>query len=70
MGSGLQKFSFPSAGHDSRVWVVTKLVSEPRFRVVPPRLPEWFNCVLLNYCSKIIRFRHVFDQSYLFEYSA
>ena len=33
-GFGLYKFSVPSAGHDVLVWVVTKLVSEPRFRDV------------------------------------
>ena len=33
-GFGLYKFPFASAGHDSPDWVVTKLVSEPRFRVV------------------------------------
>ena len=33
-GFRIIEFSFPSAGHDSPDWVVTKLVSEPRFRVV------------------------------------
>ena len=46
-GSGYEKFPFPSAGHDSPDWVVTKLVSEPRFRVVPPRLLKWCDCCLV-----------------------
>ena len=28
------EFLFPSAGHDHRVRVVTKLVSEPRFSII------------------------------------
>ena len=32
-GFRLWKFPFPSAGHDSPDWVVTKLVSEPRLEM-------------------------------------
>ena len=37
---------------------MTKLVSEPRFRIVGPRLIEFE--ISLNYCS--IRFEYVFEK--------
>ena len=43
------EFSFPSADHDLGVWVMTKLVSEPRFSIVGPRLLEFE--FFLNYCD-------------------
>ena len=52
------EFSFSSTSHDFRVWVVTKLVSEPRFSIVGPRLLEFeFS---LNYYN--IRFEYVFEK--------
>ena len=49
------EFMVPSAGHDSRICVVTKLVLEPRFCMVGPRLLEFeFSWKLLQQLDLIM----------------
>ena len=58
------------AGHDSPYWVVTKLVSEPRLEMYDLGCLIVVDCVSFLTTAAKIRFRHVFDQSSLFEYYA